>query len=462
MSAEPHALPSACLRVKVADDVIVRDGGWLAGGAPFHMLRLSDSAVAHFRRWCATNGGDVGLDHSGRALARRLLDYGILLSDGCDPADAPVLGAELDVVVPVHERTDQLDRCLAALSACGASVVVVDDGSSDPSAVAEVTRRHKATITRLDVNRGPAAARNAGLRATAKPFVAFVDSDVIVPSGSLERLIAHFADPLVAIATPRVLPAFPDQSGWLAGYENRYSALDMGPVGGNAGPARHVPFVISAAMVARRSAVGSGFVEELKSGEDVDLGWRLSAAGWRVIYDPDAIVRHEHRVRLMPLFGKRWTYGRSVGPLARRHPGALAPVRVSAVTLGALATAASGRPAIAAGLFAGRAAQISRYVKGDPHLAVDVIRRDIWFGSLGVARAVRRAWSPALLLAAPRSRSARRILTLAVILRLLDGDRIHVRYMPLALLDDLIAALALWVACGETQVVDPLLPRFSR
>ena len=187
--------------------------------------------------------------------------------------------------------------------------------------------RNGARLVRLDVNRGPGAARNAGLQATSRPFVAFVDSDVSVTAGALERLLGHFADPLVAIAAPRVLPAAPDQPGWVAGYENGHSALDLGATAGNAGPGRRVPYVISAALIARRDAIGLGFAEELKSGEDVDLGWRVAAAGWRVVYDPSAHVRHEHRVRLMSLLRKRWTYGRSIGPLAQRHPGSLAPLR---------------------------------------------------------------------------------------------------------------------------------------
>lgn len=463
MLVEPDSLPSATLRVRIADDVMVRGAGRrLAGGTPFRMVQLTDAGAAHMRRWCRSDGDAIGAEIGARALARRLLDHGLLLT--CPDEAVSFAGmdarADLDVVVPAHDRAEQLDRCLAALALGGANVMVIDDGSDDASAIADIARDNRATLVRLNASHGPAAARNAGLRATSRPFVAFVDSDVTVPQGSMQRLLAHFADPLVAIAAPRVLPAEPDQSGWVAGYENGHSVLDLGPVPGNVGPGRRVPYVITAAMIARRTAIGSGFVEVLKSGEDVDLGWRAAAAGWRVVYDPGAIVRHDHRVRLMPLLRKRWTYGRSIGPLSQRHPGSVAPLRASGFTVGALAVAATGRPATAAALLAGRCVRLRRQVHGDSRLTATVTGRDIWFTTIGAGRALRRTWSPALLVAAVRSPHARRLLALALMLRLVEDDHLHPRHLPLAALDDLIAALALWSSCAELRLVDPLLPRF--
>lgn len=462
MSSHTAALPLDDLRVHVARDVTVRNNGaWLAGGTPFRLLRLTESGAAHVRRWATGEGDAVGSDLGARALARRLLDRGLLLSDGYESAGRVGLSVrcDVDVVVPVHNRSDQLDRCLVALAMSSANVTVVDDGSADPHTIATIARRNGAGLVRLDVNRGPGAARNAGLHATSRPFVAFVDSDVSVTPGALDRLLGHFADPLVAVAAPRVVPASPDLPGWVAGYENDHSALDLGTTAGNVGPGRRVPYVISAALVARRAAIGLGFDEALKSGEDVDLGWRVAAAGWRAVYDPSAHVRHEHRVRLMSLLRKRWTYGRSVGPLAQRHPGSLAPFRASPLTVGALAAALSGYPVAATTLCMGRGLRMRQVMHGNSMVAMSVLGRDVWFSALGAARATRRAWSPALLLAGSRSRAVRRILLLAFLLRLVEEDRLHPRYLPLAALDDLTAALALWSSCAQQRSVDPLLPR---
>ena len=47
-----------------------------------------------------------------------------------------------------------------------------------------------------------------------------------------------------------------------------------------------VAYVPTAALLVRRAALGDGFDESLRNGEDVDLVWRLIEAGWRVRYEP--------------------------------------------------------------------------------------------------------------------------------------------------------------------------------
>ena len=83
-------------------------------------------------------------------------------------------------------------------------MVVVDDASRDPAAVAEVAARHGARLVALTVNLGPAGARNAGIAQVRTPYVAFVDSDVVVEADALRGLAGHFADPRVAAVGPRV------------------------------------------------------------------------------------------------------------------------------------------------------------------------------------------------------------------------------------------------------------------
>ncbi|WP_442940273.1 glycosyltransferase family 2 protein [Nocardioides sp. B-3] len=68
----------------------------------------------------------------------------------------------------MRDRAPDLARLLDALPP-SVPVIVVDDGSRDPSAIARVTADHGARLVVHDVNRGPAAARNTGLRHVATP-----------------------------------------------------------------------------------------------------------------------------------------------------------------------------------------------------------------------------------------------------------------------------------------------------
>src|SRR5450755_2238359 len=198
------------------------DGGTvLLGGAPYRMLRLGPAGARHVAGWWA--GEPVAGSPGAQALARRLLWTGIahpVPAGGPGPAD-------VTVVIPVRDRTAELALCLTGLGEY--QVIVVDDGSRDPGAVAAVAAAAGARCVHRAVNGGPAAARNTGLAAVETPLAAFLDSDCVPAPGWLGPLLPHFADPAVAAVAPRIVP-YTLPAGWLAQYEGVSSTLDMGPV----------------------------------------------------------------------------------------------------------------------------------------------------------------------------------------------------------------------------------------
>ncbi len=315
-----------------------RDGGAaLLGGSPLRLLRLAPRARA-----LLTGDELVVTDPTTAALAARLLDTGL-----AHPALEPVAPADVTVVVPVKDRTAELARLLAALRADlpDVPVLVVDDGSADPVAQAAVCAAHRARVIRHDTARGPSAARNAGLAAATTPAVAFLDSDCVPLPGWLGVLAAHLADPRLAVVAPRVVALPTDRRGWVSGYEDAASALDMGPRPAPVAPLTGVSYVPSAALLVRRAALGAGFDESMRVAEDVDLVWRLAAAGWRVRYDPAAQVAHDHPVATADWLRRRAYYGTGAALLAHRHGAAVAPVVLSPVVGGRLGAGAAGRPA---------------------------------------------------------------------------------------------------------------------
>ena len=111
-------------------------------------------------------------------LARRLTDAGLAHPQPPELDTAP----DVTVVIPVRDRPEQLDRCLAALGD-GHRVVVVDDASTDQRAVERVVTAHGATLLRREENGGPGPARNTALAEISSELVAFVDSDCVPPAG---------------------------------------------------------------------------------------------------------------------------------------------------------------------------------------------------------------------------------------------------------------------------------------
>jgi len=239
--------------IRLADDVELLTPETLLGGSPPRFLRLSPPGAAAL---VELRGGHV-TSRPAAALARRLTDTG--LAEVRPLAPPPRL--TLTVVVPVRDRPRELDRCLRSVGRSH-PVMVVDDGSDDAAAVAAVCAEHEAELVRRNGSGGPAAARNTALHRVESDLVAFVDSDCRVPEGWIDRLLGHFADPLVVAVAPRIV------AGRRGGPR---SALDMGTRPATVIPGGPVPYVPTAALVARRGPLGTGFDTSLRYGEDVDL-----------------------------------------------------------------------------------------------------------------------------------------------------------------------------------------------
>ena len=118
--------------------------------------------------------------------------------------------SDLAIVIVNFNAQDDLDRCLRSLHAHPPSraheIVVVDNASTDESAAR--TRRDWPSVRLLDLgtNGGFARACNAGFRHTDSPLVLLLNSDTIVPSGELDRLVeALLSDDDCAVAGPRLI-----------------------------------------------------------------------------------------------------------------------------------------------------------------------------------------------------------------------------------------------------------------
>jgi mycofactocin glycosyltransferase len=443
---------------------LLAGGTIVLGGRPARMLRLTPAGARLVTAW--RDGGTVTDRPAALRLARRLIDAGLAhpLPNGGEWTTANVA-----VVIAARDRADLLAVCLARVGPA-AEVVVVDDGSSDPEAIAAVAREGGARIVRHPVTTGPAGARNAGLTATVAPLVAFIDSDTRPGAGWLEPLLGYFEDAGTAAVAPRiVVPAGP---GALAAYEAVRSPLDLGDAPGRVGPELPIGFVPAAALVVRRAALAQlgGFDPALRFGEDVDLVWRLAAAGWSVRYDPTARVEHPHRVSAGAWLGQRIAYGSSAGALARRHPGVLRHVVVPAWGLAPWLLVAAARPrgALLAGV--SWTALLGARLPDVPGA-----RREMFGLAAGanlrltqqIVDAGWRAYPPLVLAAALRSRRARRVTGLALTASIgVDWVQRRPRLDPLRFgalraADDLAYATGVWLGCLRARTLGPLIPRVT-
>ncbi len=191
-------------------------------------------------------------------------------------------------VVTYRPEPDLLAALLASLAEASPALtlnLLVQDNSPDPAeagairAMPEVAVGPFATsdVRHSGENLGFGRGHNANARRGTAPWLLVINQDCVVEPGALERLvaIAEADDPRVAAWEMRQIP-----------YEHP-KAYDPASL--------DTPWVSGAATLFRRSAFEAvaGFDEAIfMYGEDVDLSWRLRAAGWRLTYRPKCAVVH--------------------------------------------------------------------------------------------------------------------------------------------------------------------------
>lgn len=444
----------------------------LVGGSPVTALRLSPTAASYLAR-----GQVTVTDADSAVLAERLVATNLAHPD--PDASPPVEPVDLTVVVPVRDRPDQLDRCLVALHPL--AVVVVDDASHDPAAVAAVVQRHGATLVTLTVNVGPAGARNAGLARVTTPVVAFVDSDVEATADALLRLTRHLADPAVALVGPRVAGHTRSaRPRWFERYDAAASSLTLGTTPNTVRPGAAVGWLPSACLVGRTGVLGGaigGFDVDLRMGEDVDLVWRLVSAGHRVRYEPAVTVQHDVRPTVRGWLGRKFLYGTGGAGLAERHgshvaPAVLPPAMALAGGAALLRRRWSLPVVVGALLLSARSVERALPAAVSPRararVAAGLALRGAGWSVRQESALLLRHWWPATAVGCAVSPSVRRAVATALVVEacVALAERTHdAPELPLYLcgrrLDDLAYGAGLWwgaVRAGSTAALRPRLP----
>ncbi len=235
----------------------------------------------------------------------------------CEPVAMPDR-LTVDVVIPVYRPGPWLDTCIASVLASeevDVRVYVVDDDPERPTATLVQAAEGDVTVITLGANYGFAAACNRGIGAGSSPFVLCLNQDAAIRPDFLRRLGNRLlGDPSLAVIGGKMLhqpsPNVPpdgllDSCGLEMRRGRRCVDIGQGEVDvGQYDGYREVFGVCAAAALFRRRTLiaiwndGEVFDEAFfMHKEDVDLAWRLQAAGYRAAIDSSAIGYHARGVR---------------------------------------------------------------------------------------------------------------------------------------------------------------------
>jgi len=181
-------------------------------------------------------------------------------------------------------------------------------------------------------------------------------------------------------------------------------------------------------------------------------------------------VHHHPRPTLAAWMRQRVSYGGSAAALAERHPGALAPVRVSGWSAASWAAVVGGWPIVGGAVAAATTALLARKLRDvpdGPRLALRLAGLGHLYAGRSLASGLTRAWWPLTLTAALVSRRARRAALLAAVVpALLDwrADRPALdpaTYVALRVLDDMSYGSGLLAGAVHARSVAALRPDFT-
>lgn len=233
-------------------------------------------------------------------------------------------GPRISVIVCTRNGAATLRECLVALgrqSHANHEVIVIDDGSTD--ATPEIARSFAFVRYVRQEPSGLSVARNRGAREATGEILAFTDDDCIPDEDWLARLGAAYDDAAwVAAGGPNIPPPPRTEAEAVValapGAPTHVLISDE--------EAEHLPGCNFSVRKEALDAIG-GFHEVFTTaGDDVDICWRLRAAGGRLRYVPGAMVWHYRRGSIGSYLRQQRGYGRAEALLMKHHPSRFGPL----------------------------------------------------------------------------------------------------------------------------------------
>lgn len=201
---------------------------------------------------------------------------------------------KVSVLIPCYNRAAHIGKVIEAVQAQthpADEIIVVDDASTDESR--EVVGRFPVRLICHETNQGPALARNTALQAASGDILLYIDADAYAEDNLIAVLLAAYrgADASTGGIGGRGIEC--RLESLYDRWRNYHARQDFGPRA-----RQDVPYLYGLCASFRRKALvevgGFDPFFPVNAGEDLDLGYRLKRAGYRLDYTPDAVVYHQH------------------------------------------------------------------------------------------------------------------------------------------------------------------------
>ncbi len=239
---------------------------------------------------------------------------------------------KLSVVIPSYNRKDTLLKCLNALfkqtySKEGFEIIVIDDGSTDGTEffIKEAIKSPPVELKYFrQENKGPAAAKNTGIRNANGKVILFIGDDIIATSTLLEEHSNWHRE-------------YPNDKAAVGGYVSWAKDTCVTPFMKwleNGGPqftfnlikkdtVDYRYFITANISLKRNLLLRNGIFDEdfrYACYEDIELGYRLTNMGLKLLYNKNAVGHHSHTTSLINYERRMLNAGKSLRLFLNKHP----------------------------------------------------------------------------------------------------------------------------------------------
>jgi len=221
---------------------------------------------------------------------------------------------KVSIIVAAYNSQDTIEECLKSILTLNYpegffEVIVMDGGSKD----ATVKIAEKFAIKLVSIRLNAPAAYNYAMKIATHEILGFIDADAKVEPEWLNKLVPHLSEPNVAGVSGSI-ETWNAENPWARsiGYElkNRYSRI-----GKYTGRIATMNLLLKKAVVEE----AGGWDERLPSQYDTDLGFRISAKGYKIAYEPSAVCYHFNRSTLKAFYRQQLQYGKNTLKLYFKH-----------------------------------------------------------------------------------------------------------------------------------------------
>jgi len=223
---------------------------------------------------------------------------------------------KVSIIIGSYNNEQTIEECLKSILALDYpkdfyEVIVMDGCSKDRTL--EIAQKYTVKVVSIRLN--CPAAYNYALEIAAYPILGFIDSDAKVEPNWLHLLVPHLEEQQVAGVSGSI-ETWNADNPWAKsiGYElkNRYRRI-----------AKYTGRIATMNLLLKRSVIkeAGGWDENLPSQYDTDLGFRISAKGYKIAYEPKAVCYHYNRPTIHAYYRQQLQYGKNTVKLYFKHGG---------------------------------------------------------------------------------------------------------------------------------------------